>query len=184
MWYPSTVTEAPPVEPVTLVQAKDQCGILSAETYFDAKINFLIKAARSHAEEYCNARWAEQTIVSECDSFADFERLSEGPLKSVTSISYVDPAGETQTVDAAGYEAHKDGLEPSIGLKSGQVWPHILFGSRITLTAVYGGSVPESVAHAMLLFIADAFHRRENSRQEDWTVLDALLCNHRRGASW
>jgi len=180
MWYPSTVTVAPTTEPVALDQAKQQCIVDTTDD--DTLLGRLIKAARAHVEEYCNARWAEQTIVSKCDSFADFARLSEGPLNSVTSISYVDPAGETQTLDAAVYEARKDGLEPSVGLKSGQTWPRILFGSRITLTAVYGGSVPESVQHAMLIWIEDAYLNRENAERLALTVFDSLLCNHRRGA--
>lgn len=178
MWYPSTVSVAPTVEPVALADAQDQCNAPEAD--FKGTLERLIKSARSHAEEYCNVRWAEQTIVSECDSFADFTRLPEGPLKSVTSISYVDPTGATWTLEPSVYDLRKTGLEPSIGLKPGQSWPRILFGSRIALTAVYGGSVPETVRHAMLLFIADAFHGRENAKQEDWTVLDMLLCNHRR----
>ncbi|MHA6641344.1 head-tail connector protein [Mesorhizobium sp. A623] len=170
----------PAVEPVTLDHVKQQCRIDATDD--DALLGRLMKTARAHVEEYCNCRFAEQTIASECDSFADFARLSEGPLKSVTSISYVDPAGVEQTLDTAVYEEHKTGLEPSIGLKPDQAWPRIKPGSRITLTAIYGGSMPDSVQHAMLTFIDDAYHHRENAKREDWTATDVLLCNHRRGA--
>ncbi|RUM95419.1 hypothetical protein EET67_23330 [Pseudaminobacter arsenicus] len=105
-----------------------------------------------------------------------------GPLESVTSIGYVDAAGEAQTLAATVYEEHKDGLEPSIALKPGQSWPGILPGSRITVTAVFGGAVPEEVSHAMLVFVDSAYHVRDNAPRENWTVLDVLLCNHRRGA--
>lgn len=180
MWYPSTVTVAPTTEPVTLAEVKAQCLIESDDD--DAPLTRLIKAARSHVEEYCNARWAEQTIVCQCDRFTDFARLSEGPLKSVTSIAYVDASGATQTIDEAVYEACIDGLEPSIQLKPGQSWPAIRPGSRITLTAVFGGTLPDSVHHAMLVFIDSAYSDRENPPRENWTVMDVLLCNHRRGA--
>ena len=180
MWYPSTVTVAPTTEPVTLDEVKKQCLVESTDD--DALLTRLIKAARSHVEKYCNARWAEQTLACQCDSFVDFARLPEGPLKSVTSISYVDAAGDAQTLDEAVYEARKDGLEPSIALKPGQRWPAILPGSRITLTAVFGGDLPDAVHHAMLVFIDAAYHSRENPVRENWTVMDALLCNHRRGA--
>ncbi|MFC3209206.1 head-tail connector protein [Aquamicrobium soli] len=180
MWYPSTVTEAPTTEPVTLDEVKQQCLVDSADD--DDLLKRLIKAARSHVEEYCNARWAEQTLACQCDNFADFSRLSEGPLKSVTSVQYVAATGETQTLDASVYEARKDELEPSIALKPGQRWPSILPGSRITLTAVFGGDVPDAVHHAMLVFIDAAYHVRENPERPGWTVMDVLLCNHRRGA--
>jgi uncharacterized phiE125 gp8 family phage protein len=179
MWYPSTVTVAPSTEPVTLDEVKAQCRIDADDE--DELLTRLIKTARSHVERYCNARWAEQTVVCQCDGFSDFARLPEAPLKSITSITYVDPAGETQTLDEAVYEPHKDGLEPSIGLKSGQSWPVILTGSRITVTAAFGGDVPEAVHHAMLVFVDSAYHARENPARENWTAMDALLCNHRRG---
>lgn len=180
MWYPSNVTAAPTEEPVTLQEVKQQCLVESSDD--DVLLTRLIKAARSHVEEYCNARFAVQTIRTECDSFSDFARLPEGPLKSVTSITYFDPAGAEQTLDAAVYEPRRDGLEPSIALKSGQAWPRIKVGSRIILTAVYGASTPDSVKAAMLMFIDDAFHNRGNSARDGWTAIDALLCNHRRGA--
>lgn len=180
MWYPSTVTVAPTAEPVTLDDVKRQCLVDSTDD--DALLTRLIKAARSHVEHYCNARWAEQTIMCQCNSFADFARLPEGPLKSVTSIGYIDASGAAQTLAAAVYEERKDGLEPSIGLQNGQSWPAVLPGSRITVTAVFGGALPEEVSHAMLVFVASAYHGRENTGQDGWTVLDVLLCNHRRGA--
>lgn len=187
MWYPSIVIAAPAAEPVMLADAQAQCGILPGETHFDTLLNRLIKAARAHAEEYCNARWAEQTISSQCDSFADFARLSEGPLKSVTTIEYVDASGAAQVLDDAVYQEQKDGLEPSISIKSGQMWPRIRFGSRITLTAAYGGTVPESVQHAMLMLIGHWFVNRDavvtgTIATTIPTGVDALLSNHRRGA--
>ena len=187
MWYPSTVTVAPTVEPVTLVEAKEQCGILVGEAHFDGMLNRLIKAARAHAEEYCSARWAGQTVTAQCDTFGDLARLPDGPLESVTSISYVDPAGEEQTISDDVYEPRKDGLEPSIVLKSGQSWPRIGFGSRIALTAVYGGEAPDSVKHAMLMLIGHWYVNREAAVTGTIATtipiaVDALLCNHRRGA--
>jgi uncharacterized phiE125 gp8 family phage protein len=179
VWYASKISAAPIAEPVTLDQAKQQCRVDGSDD--DAVLERLIKAARSHVEKYCNARWAEQTIVCECGAFSDFARLPEGPLKSVTSVVYIDPAGETQTLDVGVYEAHKDGLEPSIALKPGQSWPAIQAGTRVVLTAIFGGAVPECVQHAMLVFVDNAYHQRENAKYDDWTVLDVLLCNDRRG---
>ena len=187
MWYPSTVTAAPAVEPVSLAEAQEQCGVLQAETHFNALLGRLIKAARGHAEEYCNVVWAAQTIASPCDSFADLVRLPHGPLSSIVSISYLDAHGEAQTVADSVFEARKDGLEPSIALKPGQSWPRIRHGSRITLTAVFGGSVPDDVQHAMLMLIGHWFVNREAvvTGTIATTIpmsVDALLCNHRRGA--
>lgn len=184
MWHPSTIIVLPAVEPVTLAEAQEQC--FAPETDFVPILTRLIKAARAHVEGYCNARFAEQTIASPCDSFADFTRLPYGPLKAVQTIEYVDTAGDAQVVGETVYEARKDGLEPSIALKPGQAWPRIRFGSRITVAAVYGGTVPDDVKHAMLMLIAHWFLTRDAVVTGTIATsipmgVDALLCNHRRG---
>ncbi|MEY9198680.1 putative phiE125 gp8 family phage protein [Sinorhizobium fredii] len=118
-----------------------------------------------------------------CDGFCDLERLPEAPVTSVSSIAYVDTDGAAQTLATSVYELRADDLEAAIVTKYGQQWPAIQIGSRITVTAVVGYSAaPAAVKHAMLLWIADAYENRENAKIEDWTALDALLCNFRRGA--
>lgn len=196
MWYPSIVTTAPSVEPVTLAAAKmhlrrddrDADGNL-VDQPDDDLVSSLISAARQHVEKYCNARWAEQTLACRCDSFADFVRLPEGPLKSVTSIAYVDTDGETQTLDDAVYEVCRSGLEPSIMIKPGQTWPAIRSGSFVTLTAVFGGEVPPAIKVAILLFVGAWYENREETAigvsvaaLPSSVATDALLCNFRRGA--
>lgn len=184
MWYPTKVTVAPTTEPVTLAQAKDQCGIL-AETTFDTKLGLLIKSARAHAEKYCNARFSEQTLEIECDCFGDMARLSEGPIKTLTSIAYTDVDGASQNVPDTVFEVMADGIEPAVLLKYGQAWPTIRHGSRIKLTGTFGGAVPEDVQHAMLMLIGHWFLTREAVEegivQKVPHAVDDLLCNHRRG---
>ncbi len=196
MWYPSNVTAAPTKEPVTLAEAKvhlrrddrDDDGNL-VDQPDDDLVSGLISAARQHVEKYCNARWAEQTLVCRCDSFADFARLPDGPLKSITSIAYVDTNGEAQTLDDAAYEACKSGLEPSIAIKEGYTWPVTRPGSLITLTAVFGGEVPPAIKVAILLFVGAWYENREETAigvsvaaLPSSVATDALLCNFRRGA--
>jgi uncharacterized phiE125 gp8 family phage protein len=179
-WYP-VVPVAPAVEPVSLAQAKLQCRVIGTDE--DDTLDLYIASARSHAEAYCGVAFAERTVVAHCDSFTDLARLPFAPVNSVTSIEYVDPAGSTQTLPSSVYELRADNLEPGIVLKPSQAWPAIQLGSRITLTASVGVSPPDDVLHAMLLFIADSFDRREHAKAGDWTSLDSLLCNHRRGVS-
>lgn len=181
MWYPATVA-APGTEPVTSAQAKAQCRIVSSDTTFDTEITRIITAARSYAEAYCGVRFAQRTgIALKCDSFADFARLPEAPVSAVV-VSYVDADGATQTLSTDVYELRADPFESAIVLKYGQVWPAIQYGSRIAVTATIGATPPEAVVQAMLLFIADSFHQRENAKVEDWTAVDLLLFNSRRNA--
>lgn len=180
MWYPATVTVQPTAGPVTLDEAKARLNIYHTDQ--DADTQLIIDATLNHVEKYCGARFATQTVTAKCDTFADMARLREAPVQSVTSITYIDTDGATQTLATSVYELRNDDLEASIVKKYGQKWPSIQGGSRITLTAVVGYTeAPPAVRHAMLLFIGSGYQFRENEKDEGWTVLDSLLCNFRRG---
>jgi len=179
MWYPPLVTQ-PPSEPVSVEEAKRQCNVFHSDD--DALFGALIAAARDYVERYCNTPLATQTIEVKCDGFCDFDWLPVAPSQSVTSIAYVATDGTDATVSLTDVEQRFDGLNASIVPAYGKQWPAIQHGSRITLTAVVGyDSLPPSIKHAMLLWIADAYEQRENKDMPGWTAFDALLCNHRRG---
>jgi uncharacterized phiE125 gp8 family phage protein len=179
MWYPPKVTQAPS-EPISKEEAKRQCVVLHSDD--DALFDALIAAARDYVDRYCNTPLATQTIEVKCDAFCDFGRLPVAPVQSVTSIAHVATDGTDATVDAADIEPRFDGLEASIIPAYGKQWPVPRDGSRITLTAVVGyNPLPQSIKHAMLLWIAEAYEKRENDATPSWTAFDALLCNHRRG---
>lgn len=180
MWYPASIVTPASAEPVSAAEVKEQAIIDSADD--DATVTHLISAARSHVEAYCGIRLAEQIVAIRCDRFTDFERLPEAPAQDIESITYIDPAGSEQTLSETAYQLHDDGLEPSIALKPGQVWPAIQPRSRITVTLLVGyEDLPAAIKHAMLMWIAGNYAKRENGSLENWTAFDALLCNYRRG---
>jgi uncharacterized phiE125 gp8 family phage protein len=181
MWYPAAVTAAPAGEPVTRAEVKAQASIDFTDD--DTLIDLLIAAARAHVEKYTGVRLVTQTLTFKCDGFSDMARLPEGPLQSVTSISYVDTDGVTQTLATSIYEVRADGLETAVVLKFGQSWPAIQPGSRITVVAVAGfASVPDDIKRALLLYIVGGYATRENDEAYDWSAFDCLLVNHRRNA--
>lgn len=178
MWYPPKVT-TPPTEPVLVSEAKRQCNVLHDDD--DGLFAALISAARDHVERYCGTPLATQTVEVKCDAFCDLRRLSVAPAQSVTSISYVDTAGDEQTLPEPSFEERFDGLEAAVVPAYGQHWPATQPGSRITLTAVVGyEAIPPAIKHAMLLWIAEAYLNRENAETPEWMVFDALLTNYRR----
>ncbi|WP_184468481.1 head-tail connector protein [Rhizobium esperanzae] len=180
MWYPPKVTQAP-TDPISVEEAKRHCVVLHDDD--DALFEALISAARDHVERYCNTPLATQTIEVKCDRFCDFDRLPAAPAQSVTSIAYIATDGTDATVTLGDVEQRFDGLEAAIVPAYGKQWPVPRNGSRITLTAVVGyASLPPSIKHAMLLWIADAYEQRENKELPGWSAFDALLCNYRRGA--
>lgn len=178
MWYPPNLV-TPPTEPLTADDAKRQCVVLHDDD--NLLFESLIAAARDYVEKYTGTPLAPQTVEVKCDCFADMARLSIAPVTSV-SIEYIDTAGEDQTIADSDIELRADGLEASIVPAYGKQWPIPRSGSRITVTAEVGyATLPPSIKHAMLLWIADAYEQRENAALPGWTAFDALLCNYRRG---
>ncbi|MER9170920.1 head-tail connector protein [Mesorhizobium australicum] len=174
MWYPSTVTTPATSEPVSLVEAKRQVRVDFDDD--DDYLNGLIATARNHAEKYCGAYLATQTVTAQADSWCDLAHLSVLPVQSVTSLAYIDTNGSAQTVATTVYELRGE----AIVLKYGQVWPPKQHGSLITLTAVVGfAQVEPALKHAILLRIADLYETRESAAEAGWTSFDSLLSNHR-----
>jgi uncharacterized phiE125 gp8 family phage protein len=174
MWLPATVTTPPTSEPVTTVEAKRQTRVDFDDD--DAHLAGLIATARNHAEKYCGAYLATQTVTVQADDWCDLSHLPVRPAQSVTSLAYVDTTGAAQTVATTVYELRGN----AIVLKYGQVWPSRQHGSLITLVAVVGfASIEPAVKHAILLRIADLYENRESATDADWTSFDSLLSNHR-----
>jgi uncharacterized phiE125 gp8 family phage protein len=180
MWYPASITTAATSEPVTVNHVKEQAIIPHSDD--DALIGRLIGAARSHVEAYCNIVLAERTVAMRCDAFSDFVRLPVAPVREIESVKYIAAGGGEQTLPDTVYDLQSDGLEVSIVLKAGQRWPARMPGSRITISALVGyEEVPAAVIHAMLIWIADSYAKREIEASAGFTAFDALLCNFRRG---
>ena len=179
------VSVAPPVEPVSIEQARRQCNLLADETDFDDQLALLITAARRHVEKVCGLYFGTRAVVMASDTFSDFSRLPVAPVTAITSVAYIDPDGASQEVPAESYElvSHdEDGIEPAIVPVYGANWPVIRPGSQVTLTFAAGFvATPEPVHHAMLLWIDDAYTSREPAPSATWTTMDSLLCNYRRG---
>lgn len=187
MWYAATITTPAAAEPVTTEEAKSQCSVDFADD--DTLLDRLIATAREHVQQRCGIRIKTQSVEMKCDGFCDLARLPEGPVRSVTSISYVDADGNSQTLDTGVYETRIDGLEAAIVLKYGQSWPSIQPGSRLTVSASVGyDDVPDPIRHSILMLIASWYEQREvmifgTSAGEipAPVAVDAMLANYRRG---
>lgn len=178
-WYPAVVTEAAAAEPVTLADAKTWGRF--DDTSDDDRISGALTAARAYVEAFTGQLISEQTAAIKCDSFCDFEYLPLAPVQSISSITYVDGAGDTQTLDAAVYELRAEGLRSAIVRKYGQSWPGIQCGSRITVTAVCGyaaDALPPAPLQAIRMYaIAQVDGVLDDATKG---MIDALLANERR----
>lgn len=189
MWLEPVVTVAPTTEPVDIEEVK---AALKIEATDDAAlVERYIRAARSHVESRTGTRLVTQTLALRADDWSDLESLPVAPVQSVSSISYVDTDGATQTLATTVYEARLYGLSPAVVLKYNQTWPTIRSGSLITVTVVagYGSaeSVPDEIAQAMLLMVGDLYAFRETAQVGSVAgkiptsaAVDALLANRTR----
>jgi uncharacterized phiE125 gp8 family phage protein len=119
---PEVLIVPPACEPITLAQAKLHLHAPSANTEDDL-ISALIAAARKHAETFTRRVIIGQTRKLVLDGFPSLIKLPTSPLRSVSSIQYVDTAGALQTLDPAHYRVDKDSDEPRIQPAYGEVWP-------------------------------------------------------------
>lgn len=188
-----SLTTAPDLEPLTLDEAKTHLRVDAGDTSQDALISALIQAARESVESFTRRALVTQTWTMTLDRFpvrsamvpstsgasvyattsgqasgitGAVIRLPYPPLQSVTSITYVDANGATQTLATAEYVVQTDTLPGQIALAYGKYWPTTRSQENavtITYVAGYGApsSVPARLRAAMLLILADLYERRE-----------------------
>jgi len=144
----------------------------SVNSTADPELVSWIQAAREQGETFTRRRWIEQTIdwkpePPPCGS--EILRFPFGNVTAVTSISYVDTAGDTQTFTnyrtdlPAGPKCTRGRIEPAYGY----TWPStrdVIGAMTIRVTAGYGSarsSVPESLKTGMKALIAHWDRSRE-----------------------
>ncbi len=159
-----TLVTAPTIEPVTLQEAKDHLRIDGI--YDDALVMMLVAAARRWCEDYAGRTFVTTTWAWSFDEFAGPELcVPRPPLKSVTSISYIDSAGNPQTLGADVYRVDTASEPGRIALAHGKTWPSVQSViNAVTVQFVAGyAAVPENVKLAILLLTTELFEQRQES---------------------
>lgn len=139
-------------------------GVPTSNTTGDGEIQRLIKAARQAAESRLRRYLITQTVDAYLDAFPVWD-IEMPPLQSVSSITYVDNNGATQTVDAADYLVDGQSNPARISPAFGKVWPSARWQNnavRVRFVAGYGNaaSVPDCIKQWMLLRIKHFFENR------------------------
>jgi uncharacterized phiE125 gp8 family phage protein len=165
-WSLKLVT-GPAEEPITATEAKLHCRIDTSTD--DALIAAQITAARQWAENYTNRGFITQTWrvkFAEFPASADYFEIPRAPLASVTSIAYVDEAGDTQTWASGNYVVSADAEPGRISLAYSKDWPGLRDqADAVTITYVVGygaaATVPEAIKAAIKLQVGDLYQNRE-----------------------
>lgn len=174
-----SLVTGPALDPISLAEAKAHCRVTSVDE--DGLIAGYILAARQHVETICNRALITQTfdlfIDRDWPYYFDFDwnrnrrqiELPRAPAQSVTTISYIDSAGATQTLNTNQYVVDVTTpigrIEPAYGVE----WPIVRCQPKtitVRFVAGYGsqpGDVPEPIRQAMLLLIGHWYENRETA---------------------
>lgn len=185
-----SLVTGPTVEPLSLQEAKDHLRVSIADD--DGLIAGYILAARRYAENYtrrvlCSSTW--DYTIDRCwpwkcvDGYMTHRiELPIPPLQSVSSISYVDIDGATQTLSASDYVVKIDDTFGIIEPAYNATWPdlrHQLSAATVRFIAGYDGDVPDEIRTAIMLHVEILHDRNPNDRELLETARDSLLDHYR-----
>lgn len=167
--HSSRLVTAPTVEPITVAELRQHAQWDSTDT--DTVFASYIAAARQYVEKRRRVALVNQTWRLTADCFPeDAIELWPCPVSSVSSITYVDEAGDTQTLSASLYRVDLTTYPARITPAADQVWPatdDVIGAVNVTFVAGYGSTaatVPESAKQVIRLLAADFVHARSNTQ--------------------
>jgi len=203
----------PSEEPITRAEAKRHLNIDADITADDALIDALIPAVRQYAEQETGRSVMPQAWRKVLDCFPGDEAapwasshydaiyLEKGPVTAITSITYTDLGGVTQTISwsavANSIQRSTDGALVAdlsggvarIALAFGKIWPIAqaeLGAVAVNFSAGWANAaaVPQGLKNWMLLRLGTLYAQREDLVMGNLTVsplpyADALLNAYR-----
>ncbi len=162
---------APATAVVTTAEAKAQMVVNHATD--DTLIDFLVSAVTKEVQVLAGRQFVDATFKMYLDEFpsGDSIRIPRSPLDSVTSVTYVDADGDTQTFSSASYDVDTKGKRGSIRLAEGAVWPTTKFtlnAVTIEFVAGYGAAaaVPDHHKQAVLVAVTDLYENRGDGQDD------------------
>lgn len=160
-------------EPLTVAQVRPHLRIepygSPLEHPDDPDIARMITASRKWMEDYLERSLGTKTYELALDVFKDYIQLGNAPIQSIISVSYVDPDGNTQTLDSSLY--YYDEFDYRIYLKTGEQFPitdTVVNAIRVQYIAGYTNGespdtypIPYPMLSAMLLMIGSFYENRQ-----------------------
>lgn len=159
-------SSGPAVEPLTTAQAKDHLRIDSHDE--DTLIDNYVKSARYAVEQLTGRQLITATYKLYMEEYPTIILLPRPPLSSVTSITYVDTSGTTQTESTDNYSVDSKSAPGRIVEAYGKNWstPRKQANSvTVTYVAGYGAaatSIPEPLIQAVRLLVGHYYENREH----------------------
>ena len=167
--YGLVQSAAPATEPVTLEEAKLHLRVdhTDDETLIE---NIIIPAASRYCEAYTARQFVTGTFVLTMDAFPDVFYMPKPSLLTVTSITYLDSAGDSQPLSTDVYTVDIARVKGRIVRAFAQVWPvtqAAINAVTVTFTAGFGaaGAVPDQAKSAILMYCSDLYEHRSSGTE-------------------
>jgi len=153
-------------DPITLVEAKAHLRIDGTDE--DALITSLVTAATGYAEGYTRRRLIDTEFDYTLDAFPTTGGLilPQSPLLTVSSVTYIDTNGDSQTWSSSLYDVKIDTLLGAIAPVYGEDFPSTRSQTdavTVRFTAGYANAaaVPEAIKSGIKLIVGHLFEQRE-----------------------
>lgn len=190
----SVLVTAPSVEPLTLTEAKLYLRV--DQSTEDNLISGMVVAARQWVETYTRRALVTQTWDFRYEAFMDTRQpliLPKAPLQSVTSITYLDEDGVSQTLASSNYSvrtlsgatAGRGYIELNDDVSLPSLYTDALAPVTVRAVCGYGAaaSVPDGVKMAIYLMLGDLYEQRQETMMsvssKTKTTIERLLGPYR-----
>lgn len=184
-----TTVTAPTETAVSLEEAKEQ--VVVDDSSHDLALARLAEAAERMAERYLRGYISQRTVDLTLPHFPDVHKLwlVTFPIQSITSVSYIDENGDTQTL-SEGDDYREQLLGKTAHLIAVNGWPATQEDTpnAVTVRMVVGyasGAVPQDIKHAILVKVSELFEVRTEavmggSLSPSMNTFKSLLNTYRR----
>jgi uncharacterized phiE125 gp8 family phage protein len=155
----------PPAAVLTLEQLRRHCKIDPPDSANEADddLEAALAAAHAYAQHYCGVSIGSQTLELALDEFPNGGiQLPQGPVTSVTSVTYVDTTGDTQTVSSGAYSLDDYSNPPWLLPAAGTDWPATYAAANAVKVRYVAGAatIDGAVAQALRLLAGLYFDNR------------------------
>jgi len=136
------VVTPPAFEPVSLFEFKKALRLCTSDTDEDSYLSALLAGARMMVETYQRRAIVQQGIGMTLDYLLDTLLPVKPPLVSVESITYLDTAGDQQTLSSDLYRVDTTSLPGRVTKDYGQTYPSI-YPVEAAVTVNYTAGYPK-----------------------------------------
>ena len=147
------IKNEPSVEPVSLTEAKLHLRVDASAD--DVLITSLIQTARQWCEVYERKAYCIRTYETKMNGLSNVV-LSYPPLVQVDSITYVDTAGDTQTLSTDVYDVDSHTEPGMVYLAYNQNWPSTRLDKNVVTITYKAGYMTQFTASGDTLTVDDA----------------------------